>query len=290
MVHSLLRHASGPVALHVLTHDLTGAEAAPVRETVDLFPGSSLTIHRLESEVAEQDYSIPYMRPVTFARLQIPQLMSGRVLYLDVDALVAGDVHEIARTDLGDAVAAAVRDFGTVEQLARLSSRDPKDTRRARRLRAAAQEFIDRTRAALGRDDLSGYFNAGLVLLDCDRIRAEPDLLSAFGDAAAASKLPLLDQDWLNIVLAGRVAILAPEWNSVWGNALARRYPFTGALAERYETSRRAPRFIHYAGPLKPWQPFRTRMVRRGNLRAFLAYRLAEARWRRDLRRGRVRP
>lgn len=136
---------------------------------------------------------------MSYARLLLGSVLPNEVkrcVYLDTDLLFERDIAELYRTDLAGYTAAAVPDGDRAwdeEQLQRLGVKG------------------------------DHYFNAGMMLIDLERWRAE-----AVGDRALAycrTARPVLvapfrfapffwDQDAINSVLSGRIKPLPVNWNT----------------------------------------------------------------------------
>lgn len=201
---------------------------------------------------------------VALARLHLPSWVEGRILYLDCDMLVLGDVAELFALMPQGAALGAVRDFYVLDQMARGGD---------------LPEKLAWHRQLLGRDDVRGYFNSGLLLMDCDVIRREPALREQMSNVSASEGMRFMDQDYLNLIFDGQVHYLPLAWNCIWGRQ-ARRGRSLARLVWLPEAECRPERtqLIHYTGPRKPWK-------RQGLLSALLSRRLAALRaWRREAR------
>ncbi len=98
------------------------------------------------------------------------------------------------------------------------------------------------------------YFNAGVMLVNLDRWRADRisqcvlDYLRRFGDSVF-----FWDQEGLNAVLAGKWSELDSRWNCNVSVPLRRRVRRNVADRTAADTNER-PWIIHWAGYLKPWR------------------------------------
>ena len=205
----------------------------------------------------------PNITLVTLGRMYLPRLASGRVLYLDCDMRIKGDVAEIYDIDMQGFPIAAVRDFYVLYQISK---------------RGPDCEQLSTHRAVLGDVFVGDYFNAGLLLLDCDKICQNAALNDAMIDVAKASEFRFLDQDYLNLLFAGRTRFLPQAWNSVWG-----RDRFHRKILNRLEWLSADERssdakIIHYTGPHKPWKKFRVSSIQRKRVLEILRYRMASKR------------
>ena len=153
-----------------------------------------------------------------------------RVIFLDADILVAGDLVELWNSPFEGHVLQAVPDaYAGLLHIPRLR------------------------RDGVPFQSGAPYFNAGVLLIDMNRWREQQ-----VGQKASAllwkygSRLPGRDQDALNCVLAGRWKVLPPRWNFhelphmlfCWDVSL---YSL-GELRQAFEN----PSLIHFVGG-KPW-------------------------------------
>lgn len=240
---SLLRHISVAPDIHIWGDGLTEDDWSGVARVIASHPDAKL--HRLDlgaDDMAGARRLSDHISAAAMGRLHIPAKLGGRVLYIDGDTIVTGDVAPLFDIDMRGQPLAAVRDYVVAKWQARGDLDKP-------RIRPRVAEL----RRLMG-DDISGYFNSGVLLLDCDAIRAEPALLAAMGDVARASACPWGDQDHLNNVFAGRVHHLNAAWNDSWGRT-PRQRRFSAAIGGTGdETAKRPSAIVHFHGPKKPWK------------------------------------
>ncbi|MDT0684004.1 glycosyltransferase [Roseicyclus sp. F158] len=177
------------------------------------------------------------------ARLLLPALHDGPVLYLDGDTIVRKDLTPLWQTNIEGACLAACLAPGVTAALAA-----PARGRAAREAAAKIARRSDR----MGGLDMSTYVNSGVMLLDLPRIRAE-GLDALMGDIEATARVTSRDQDWINVVFAGRIHLLDPTWNSGWGNPRTDRRALPPELRDRFRESRTDPAICHFTGFEKPW-------------------------------------
>jgi lipopolysaccharide biosynthesis glycosyltransferase len=164
-----------------------------------------------------------YISVLTYARLLIAELLPPsirKVLYLDVDILVCDDLTPLLQTDLEGIAIGAVPD------------------RLDKRLKAGETIWTQ----DLPR--VQDYFNAGVLLMDLERWRAEQISEKALDYLKEHPKTPLSDQDALNVVCDGRWKQLNARWNVINDHRTKISNRGTG----------NGPAILHFAGPLKPWQ------------------------------------
>jgi lipopolysaccharide biosynthesis glycosyltransferase len=166
----------------------------------------------------------------TLVKLILARIFEGRyerILYLDTDLTVHGDVSGLLGLDLGGRAIAAKGGGGGWA------------TRTQR-------EESEKHFAALGMTRPYRYFNTGVLVIDVEAWNRD-DLTSR--SLEFVRKHPELctlpDEDSLNAVLDGRAAFLSPIWN------MAPRRLWLTRLHTVVE-----PVIIHYSGHDKPWHRF----------------------------------
>lgn len=254
-MHTALGATQGKVTVHILHGDLSEQDISFIQTTVDWFDDATLCLHAVQ-QTAMQDVAIDhlYITTMTLARLLLPDLLQGRVIYLDFDIIVRTDLSELASIDLQGKVAAAVRDFGVVDMQQWAAFQPENPTSRQRERQQKASERVRNMHSRLGDDSIApDYFNAGVLLLDCDAISQDRALAKTFRDIKSASEFELMDQDWLNLTLKDRVLLIDPKWNSFWGNPKSGTKRYSAAMQQTYAASRRDPAIIHFSGRFKPW-------------------------------------
>ncbi len=162
--------------------------------------------------------------PAVYLRLLIPELIPAayrRVLYLDSDILVQGDIGELWALPLGDEPIWAAIDEGL-----------------------RGEPYIRETLNVSNAPRNAPYFNSGVMFIDIVNWRRLQISERAFSYLKEWGHLGLChDQDALNAVSVGEWGILSPSWNfQVRGKDLLS----TENIAER------PPKIIHFLD-VKPW-------------------------------------
>ncbi|MGR3248383.1 MAG: glycosyltransferase family 8 protein [Paracoccus sp. (in: a-proteobacteria)] len=263
-IWSLLQHLRGPAQLHVWGDGLQHEDWTTVETVVAGQPQATLICKDIGSGYLEGAYGpTGYISAATMGRLFIPRLIEGHVLYIDGDTLVTGDVGELFQIDLKDCFAGVVRDYHITNWLS-----EPEKTTAERDARLAE------IRRFMSPACVEDYFNAGVLLLNCDAIRSRPDFMAQIEDVATASACTHGDQDHLNALFGTRLMQLDPAWNASWGRVRRHRALLARAGSATIGKAPGSPVILHYHGPKKPWQHGRWDIwSSRG--RATLAYRRA---------------
>lgn len=165
-----------------------------------------------------------HISSATYYRLALSRIVSAevdRILYLDGDLVVVSDITRLWRTDLQGHALAAVLDPGV-----------------------DVVSFAERWALT---PTPGAYFNAGVLLIDLARVRAE-GLFDATLEFLMANRAGLcfMDQDALNRTLWRQWRPLDPIWN-VQRNMVLPDLP--------NGQPRRRPAIVHFTTEHKPWLP-----------------------------------
>jgi lipopolysaccharide biosynthesis glycosyltransferase len=222
-LQSMLDNASGPVRVWVLGRGLSREYEEWLAAA---FPNTPFTFVPCDHIDFGAVARIPARITIsTMDRLLLPHLLDGvdRVVYVDIDTVVLGDVCALAGTDLGGRPFAS-RDSNVSEASEwRAAGRKLTGT--------LSNELIRRMASAHGYGGAA--LNAGVLVLDLARMRADDFTRTYLG---WVEKYGLHDQDVL-LAYAGRErAVLEPRWNAL---------PVLEQLDD--------PALIHWASLGKPW-------------------------------------
>lgn len=145
-----------------------------------------------------------YITLPTYYRFIIPQLKLNleRILYLDVDIIVKGDIQELFNTNLDNKVLGAIKDLGD-------------------------SYYIKRLKFNVEIDPSHTYFNAGVLLIDCKKWREQNISEKLFNtEKKYRGKLLCNDQDVLNKVFENNYKMLLEKFNALTlkGDTVIRHY------------------------------------------------------------------
>ncbi len=243
-----LRHGASLKA-HVISGDpiplpLKDAlrESAPSAE-VDFIDPSSEKLVGLAEEFRRK---CGFKPSPTWLRIFIPELFPDldKLIYLDCDLSVSGDLASLLEVRLEDKPIGAVRDPGIAAWRRGMPSRSE------RKLYKDRDEYLTRI---LGMDDPSSYFNAGVLLLSPRKLHEDGFLGMALDWLSENPSLRYLDQDLLNHFFSSSCISLDPRWNVLMGFALENHDAASDPMYAWHFRSREDPWCCHYAGPFKPW-------------------------------------
>ena len=214
-IHSVLEHAdpSDRYRFYILTEEENvGMDDGFFELLAAKFSNFTWEYRTIPAEVfANIQLSVRYSSAATYYRLLaarlLPELEYG--IYLDGDIAVFGDIADMldccmadSGTFFSDCYLAAAKDIG---------------------LRYGTDGFFARHRASIGfsNEDITGYFNAGVLVMNLKKIR-EDGLEERFV-SLLANNYTFVDQDILNMVCKGQVRYLPARFNIV-ANSIHNRY------------------------------------------------------------------
>ena len=176
----------------------------------------------------------------TYYRFLIQQVLPfyDKVLYLDSDIIINGDIAELYDTELGENLLAAVHDIDFLGNL---------NVKHGLRMGYAKD--------VLHMQDPYTYFQAGVLVLNTRAMR-EHYTMDQWLEYASNHEYIYNDQDVLNAHCEGKVTFLDWSWNVMHDCAGRVSNVFSLAPNDAYDaymTSREHPKIIHYAGFVKPW-------------------------------------
>lgn len=246
LICSVCDNLASDTALDLLILD-GGISAANQAMLKRLLPGNA-SIHfiAMQDEFASYFTHMHFSR-ATFFRLVLDRVLASRekVIYIDCDTIVLGDLGELWELDLEEHPVAAVHDY-IMESFCRgrVLSADFTGS-------LPAKTYL-KTYVGIADEDCGRYFQAGLLVMNLRRIR-ELNITQQMTDALLGRKYWFLDQDVLNKYFCGSHLSLPAEWNVI--NMIDE---ISGNLEEHrvkeLKKARERAKLIHFAGyEAKPW-------------------------------------
>ena len=166
-----------------------------------------------------------------------------RMMYLDCDIIVTGDVGELFDVDLEGKSAAGVEDVG-FRWLAY--------TKRAIFLDHKPYNVLNYCTDVFGMKDPGSYVNAGVLLFDLEKCRQKVSFRDVV-ETLHSRNFFYNDQDVLNILLEGNIKQVDCKWNYMNNIAFYLECD-RKEFRELYLDLRREDyRIIHYISAKKPW-------------------------------------
>jgi lipopolysaccharide biosynthesis glycosyltransferase len=215
--------------IFVLVDDLSENSRVCITKTAKVF-GLSVTLlpvdlERFSGVFQTQTRGCAHVSPLTYSKLVASEVIPShyeRLLLLDSDLIVNGDLGSLLSHSLGSHAMGAVADFMMPEQ-----SRD-----------------------RLGLQNGHRYFNAGVLLIERNRW-SDFNVMGKFTTLVSTpdTRLQYAEQDPLNIIFEKNYAELHGRWNHMLMINLMGLIPNDTLKGE-------FPLILHYAGQIKPWHEY----------------------------------
>jgi lipopolysaccharide biosynthesis glycosyltransferase len=217
MIHSLLSNtrSANKIEIYVIESELSPANKERLKKVV-VNAGAGVKFLTIPKSSFGGLKTRPNLPQETYYRLAIPKLLDKKIskaLYLDSDIIVKKDITELWKINLDDYYIAAVK----------------------------RPNIPDRVYKRLGIPKKSGYFNAGVLLMNLKKWKKDKISEKILKFAKKKSLIKFPSQDPMNAVLRGKWLKVSPKWNYI--TTYARKNPNIN------------PYIIHFTGPKKkPWE------------------------------------
>ncbi|MFA6430419.1 MAG: glycosyltransferase family 8 protein [Candidatus Paceibacterota bacterium] len=174
----------------------------------------------IKSNEYEDLFTSDHITKATYYRISIPNLLNNKIkkiLYLDCDLIVLGDLLELFEKSVDNYFIGAV------------------------------EEKVSDTKKDLGIDEKKPYFNAGVMLMNLNKWR-EANISEKTLSFARKNpeKIKLWDQDSLNAILVDKWLILDNRYNFLTSEI--ERTLFKKTIGGP------GPLVVHYSSSIKPWK------------------------------------
>ena len=214
------------IIVHILYSDLSDKTILRLSVFEKRYPNAKIVFHKIESaRFKDFQINIPHITKETYFRYLISDIItdSNKVLYLDGDTVVNGEISELFNIDLTGFYCAGVRDI-YIEQI-------------------GYKKEIGLTESEL-------YINAGVILFNLEEIRKSSIVKKLF-KLSAESDFKFQDQDVINVAFKGKIKELDCIYN------------FKRAHQKAFPKKVKLVKIIHYVGPNKPWKKFSLNRLKR---------------------------
>lgn len=223
----------GPVVISVI-HD--GLTLDSMDAIVGSLPPGDFTLDWFEvGDFDVRPTTASHLPDSTYFRLCLGEALPAtvsRALYLDVDVLVRRSLTPLLDIDLEDSVLAAVQSVNYPWVATRGAVNDWR---------------------RLGLDPRAAFFNAGVLLVDVDRWRAEGIATAALDYLRSPHCGRGADQEALNVVCSDRWRRLEPTWNQQTPMLDDHHGAHLLFDADTIDAARRDPHIVHFQTRPKPW-------------------------------------
>ena len=250
MARSLIANTRRHVRLYVLDGGINQENKDRIRSSL---PPDQLDLVCLRPDAsAVQGLKVGgHLNESTYYRLQLGELLPAdvhKIIYLDADVIVLGDVDQLWQKEIGEYCVSAVKDCLTPHM----------DVATIERYRQYSNyyrfRFPLRLFEKLKIPPTASYFNAGVMTIDVDtwrRQRVGELVLEYLRENH--EHVRFVDQDGLNAVLWDQWNELDPCWNQTTSLFRFPNWKSSPYESEAYHEARYHPKIVHFAGGGKPW-------------------------------------
>ena len=225
-MYSMLMHTKSNIDFYVMDGGISKKNKKLIMQSLKKFKHKNIRYIDMSKFGLNRFPNLKHYSLNTFSRYFIPEIAPnlGKVIYIDVDVIIKGDIAELYSEDLGKyAVGAVLEDFYVGNYTTLKEKIWPK-------YRGGDQ-----------------YFNAGVMLLDIQKFIKNKYQEKLIGlTTQLFDKLSCPDQDVFNILFDGKFKILDYRYNFMPDHSemLKKKHPERGEVK---------PLVIHYTGK-KPWK------------------------------------
>ena len=226
VMHGLLENTTRPIRAHLFVRDLPRQR---LEGALAQFENLECRIYDLSFVTYGDINLMSHISVSTMDRLMAPEIVADidRLVYLDIDILVRGDIGELFDLEFGDLPLAGRSGVDRRWSEGRLFAYEiPK-----KMAAADAREFRSRL-FDTGPTDFKN-FNAGVLWMNLEALRAERMSYETIG---WSTRFGLNDQYALNLFARRNRGELPASWNHF-------------SIQEFHDD----PNLVHYVGPIKPW-------------------------------------
>lgn len=180
-----------------------------------------VVFHDVREQVEKIASKLPlrdYYSKTTYFRLYIAEMFPQykKVIYIDSDTIVLGDISKLYDTDIGDNYVGACNEQAMVQT-------------------EVYGNYVEKV-MGISRHK---FFNAGMILINCEQFRKNKVLDQFFNLLGIYSFVVTQDEDYLNVICKDKVYWLHNGWNT----------EVYGEIPVPYEEIK----ILHYIMVSKPW-------------------------------------
>lgn len=200
---SILENTTRACSMFILDGGILPDTRQQIQETAQRYPHlHEIEFIKIDKERFANFPNLMHFSLNTYFRYLIPELKPElqKVLYIDSDMVITADVGKLFDTDMQGAPLAAV----------------PYRDERPDLNHFVLAQKEKHIKKILGLPDSHLYFNAGLLMLDCEYFRQQGWVNKLFElTAEKANTIKYPDQDILNIIVCNNYHVLDDTWNAV---------------------------------------------------------------------------
>jgi len=221
------------VKIFILDGGITKNNIQKVKNFFKKYNNVELKIISINKDLYKKYKIKNHLTDATYYRIDVPNLLPDidRILYLDCDLIVVGDVSTIFNIDMNGKTIAACQDHDV--------------------------NVHNMYNKVFKKKSKLGYFNAGVILMDLISMRNK-DISSKIKVLIEKrddiEKLPGCDQKYLNYYFFDNWVKINPQWNSQVSLESTNSYKETVFSKEKFYIVKNFPKILHFSSSIcKPW-------------------------------------
>lgn len=231
--------------IFILHTDISENSQIILKSMVDIYTNISIRIINVDYIIKKYSLTGPtainHITKETYFRFLIQDVLKNynKVIYLDCDLVVNEDIAKLYNEDVDGYMVAGVYDADMIGQLNIDNGK----------LMIYLSKVLNMKNPYL-------YLQAGVLVMNLKEFRKKHSISEWLG-IASAKKYNFADQDILNKECHGKIRYIDMSWNTLIEcynqryRIIIKNAPLNILLD--YETARKDPKIIHYAGGQKPW-------------------------------------
>ncbi len=208
-----------------------------------------ISIRVIELVDFQNDKMYAHINFLAMYRLRIHEILKqyDKVVYLDSDLIVKGDITELYEFDLENSPIGATPCHGFKSMYAR---NIPADSRAYHgNLRDYMKYYVE-----IKDENVDKYFNSGVLVLNLDYLRKDnfTEKLEEYYNSKDRN-LIYIDQDILNYVYQDEYKKIDSEWNFVTISVNDQQTHMPAIVKKEYDKLKKTHKIVHFIGGIKPW-------------------------------------
>lgn len=215
----LLNNPDCKLHVHAFLNSIQDEDIGKLKTLSDQYRNIQIDIYYIDVSVFDNFHVGKSYTVATYNRIIVAQVLYpaiSKLLYIDADTLCIGKISALKNLSFDDKMILAVLDRG---------------------------EWLPAHKQEIGMPESQDYFNAGVLYIDLQKWN-EFKMSEKMIEMLNERKLSFQDQDALNLIAVGQIKAIPVGFNRFF------------LMNEENEDISPDTLFLHFAGSLKPWQPW----------------------------------
>ena len=215
----LLNNPDSNLHIHAFLNSILPEDVDKLKALSNQYRNIQIDIYYIDVSVFNNFHVGKSYTVATYNRIIVAQVLYpsiSKLLYIDADTLCIGKILELKKLSFDDKMVLAVLDSGN---------------------------WLPTHKQEIGIPKNQDYFNAGVLYIDLKKWN-EFKMSNKMIELLNERKLSYQDQDALNLIAVGKIKAIPKSFNQFY------------LMNDNVDTIPPDTLFLHFAGLLKPWQPW----------------------------------